>query len=80
MASHIPVTFIYFEWVIFYIYTNSLFKKKSACVLSQLLVAMEIYCASVVEECKRQLVAAGYSELRLKDSWDVKKGGKVSIV
>ena len=48
--------------------------------LVSLLVAMEIYCASVVDECKRQLVAAGYSELRLKDSWDVKKGGKVSII
>ncbi|KAL5509018.1 hypothetical protein EMCRGX_G004299 [Ephydatia muelleri] len=34
----------------------------------------------VVDECKRQLLAAGYSELRLKDTWEVQKGGKYFVV
>ena len=37
----------------------------------------KFYCV-VVEECKRQLIEKNFTELKERDSWEIKPGGLVS--
>ena len=35
------------------------------------------FCLLVVEECKRMLVGAGFTELKERDTWKIEPGNKV---